>query len=107
MGLLLCPQTRRPHRRRGVRVGNPDGDGHHPNETEVDPTPYIPSPFPNDVIYAASEPSVTVPFIYTDPETGETFEGELFNDEISVRFSPEATEEDIDTILTAAALVLS
>lgn len=72
-----------------------------PNETEVDPTPYMPSPLPDDVIYDASEPSGTVPFTYTDPETGETFEGELLNDEISVRFSPEATEEDIDAILAS------
>lgn len=72
-----------------------------PNDPGVDPTPYMPSPLPEDVIYDATEPSGTIPYTFTDPETGETFEGEVFRDEISVRFVPEAMEEDIDTALAS------
>lgn len=74
-----------------------------PNDPGVDPTPYMPGPLPEDVVYDATEPSGTIPYTFTDPETGETSEGEVFKDEISVRFVPEVMEEDIDAVLASVS----
>ena len=72
-----------------------------PDQPSVDPYPYLPSPPPEDIVYDPSEPTTAIPYTITDPDTGETIQVEVFNDEISVRFAPEATQEEIDAIIAS------
>ena len=72
-----------------------------PDQPSADPYPYLPSPPPEDIVYDPSEPTTAIPYTITDPDTGETIQVEVFNDEISVRFAPEATQEEIDAIIAS------